>query len=147
MQSLDDARPLEKLLSANDHELRVDAAESLARLGKSSGIAGLERLVYDPDPRVRRRAAAAMGEIADASFLPALIALLDDRADVRRSALASLPRVTGKSPPATDASATPTATNGAENDPRSVSAAEAADSPQDEARRWKQWYREQTTQR
>ncbi len=115
---MDDSRPLERLLAASDHELRVDVAESLARLQKPMGVAALERLAYDPDPGVRRRAATAMGQTPDASFVPALIAMLDDRSDIRRAALTSLPQVTGKQPQGTEDS-------------------------QSDALRWKQWYQSQ----
>jgi HEAT repeat protein len=118
LQSLDDSRPLERLLAASDHGLRVDVAESLARLRKPAGCAALERLAHDPDPGVRRRAAMAMGQEPDVSFVPALIAMLDDRSDIRRAALTSLPRVTGKQP-------------------------QAAEDPQSDALRWKQWYQAQ----
>jgi HEAT repeat protein len=130
LQSLDDSRALEQLLAATDHELRVDVAESLTRLRKPAGGAALERLTHDPDPRVRRRAAVAMGQVPDESFLPALIALLDDRPEIRRAALASLPLVAGKQPPVAD-----------------QNTAAPADGPASEAMRWKQWYRSQVTLR
>ena len=130
---LDDPRPLEHLLAATDHLLRVEAAESLARLHVPSGVTGLERLAYDPDPAVRRAAAAAMGNVPDASFLPALVRLLDDRPEIRRAALVSLPRVAGRELPAAPASA------------NSGSSPPPIETPISEARRWKEWYGQQTT--
>jgi HEAT repeat protein len=127
LNSLDDTKPLARLLAAPDHELRVEAAKALAHLGAEAGIAALERLTYDADPKVRRAAAVAMGEVPDASFLPELIRLLDDRPEVRRAALVSLPRVAGREIPA---SALP---------------APAGASPESDPQRWKEWYRRQTT--
>ena len=48
LPSFDSPRPLEAILDTPDHTLRVEAAESLATLGYSSGTAALERLAYDP---------------------------------------------------------------------------------------------------
>jgi len=118
---LDDPRPLEKILAADDHALRVEVAESLARFGFPSGIAALERLGYDAAPKVRRLAAVAMGRAPDRSFVPVLIHLLDDRPEVSKAALESLPRATGRDLP----QATST----------------AIDLEQNPIRRWKEWYR------
>ncbi|HEV2971446.1 MAG TPA: HEAT repeat domain-containing protein [Pirellulales bacterium] len=127
LNSLDDTKPLARLLADPDHELRVEVAKALAHAGADSGIAALERLAYDADPHVRRAVAAAMGEVPDASFLPDLIHLLDDRPEVCRAALASLPRVAGNAIPASD------------------STAAAGSSPESEPQRWKEWYRRQAT--
>jgi HEAT repeat protein len=75
---------------------------------------------------VRNRAAIAMGETPDPSFLPDLIHLLDDRPEIRRAALASLPRVAGRECPDAEAS-TSTTTHASE------------------AERWKEWFHSQTT--
>jgi HEAT repeat protein len=75
---------------------------------------------------VRNRAAIAMGETPDPSFLPDLIHLLDDRPEIRRAALASLPHVAGRETPATKAST-------------------AATAHASEAERWKEWFHSQTT--
>ena len=123
LDRLDDPRPLERLLASDDHELRVEVARSLAHFGTASGIAALERLAFDPDPKVRRAAAAAMGESPDPSFVPTLIHLLDDRLEIRRAALCSLPRVAGHDAPA--AASPPT-------NPLS---------PDSLAHRWKEWFR------
>ncbi len=96
LRSLDDPQPLEVFLAASDHHLRVAAAEALAMVGVISGPAALERLTFDPDPKIRLAAAMAMGAAPEASFLPDLIHLLDDRAEIRRAALAALPRVAGR---------------------------------------------------
>jgi hypothetical protein len=67
-----------------------------------------------------------MGETPDPSFLPDLIHLLDDRPEICRAALASLPRVAGRETPATNAST-------------------AATARASEAERWKEWYHSQPT--
>jgi HEAT repeat protein len=121
LPSLDDPRPLEKILAADDHALRVEAAEALARFGFPAGNAALERLGYDAAPNVRRSAAAAMGRISDRSFVPVLIHLLDDRPEVAKAALESLPRAAGRDLP-----------------PVSALAIEPKQSP---IERWKDWYR------
>ena len=121
LPSLDDPRPLEKILAADNHALRVEAAESLARFGFPSGIAALERLGYDAAPKIRRLAAVAMGWISARSFVPVLIHLLDDRPDIAKAALESLPHAAGRElPPAS---------------------AIAIDSKQSPIERWKDWYR------
>jgi hypothetical protein len=74
----------------------VEAAVALTRLGDPSGPDALERLAYSSDDAVRLQVAAAMGELARAEFLPALIRFLDDRQSIRRAALESLPRVAGR---------------------------------------------------
>jgi HEAT repeat protein len=134
LPTLNDSRPLEQLLSATDHELRVAAAESLCRLRRPSGVEALTRLASDPDSRVRREAAVAMGEAPDPAFLPLLIRLLDDRPEVRRAALLSLPMVTGQQQP------TATVVPAAAYQPDTAS----VESPQIVAKRWKDWYRSQT---
>jgi HEAT repeat protein len=128
LDSLDDLRPLEGLLTSPDHELRVEVAAALARFGADSGKAALERLAFDPDPKVRRAAAVAMGEAPDPSFLPDLIHLLDDRPEIRRAALTSLPRVVGRDAPFSgSASELPVKT--------------AAAPSSDESQIWKDWFR------
>ncbi len=137
LPTLDDSRPLEQLLSVTDHELRVAAAESLCRLQKPSGVEALTRLAGDPDSRVRREAAAAMGSAPDPAFVPVLIRLLDDRPEVRRAALLSLPKVTGQQQPTT--AVVPAAAY------QSVTA--SVEGSQNDAQRWKDWYRSQSAPR
>jgi cyclophilin family peptidyl-prolyl cis-trans isomerase/HEAT repeat protein len=58
---------------------------------RSSGAGELERLVRDPDPGVRRRAALAAGRVADPALVPALGNLLNDpEVEVRRMAAFAL---------------------------------------------------------
>ncbi len=121
LRSLDDPQSLEAFLASEDHHLRVAAAEALAMLDVVSGPAALERLSFDPDPKIRLSAATAMAAAPEESFLPDLIRLLDDRAEIRRAALAALPLVAGQDLP-TDAT-----------DPAAATAAARA-------RLWKQWY-------
>ncbi len=57
--------------------------EKLARIleledGRTSGAGELERLLHDPDPGVRRRAALAAGRIGDVSLVPPLVLLMND---------------------------------------------------------------------
>ena len=99
------AEPLRRLLASPSQWLRLDVAVALARLGDASGPAALDRLAYSNDPAVRRQAAVAMGEIGDPSFASTLVRLLDDQQAVRLAALASLPKVTGRSPPEPDGQA------------------------------------------
>ncbi len=87
---LDDTRPLERLLAAADHLLRVDVAQSLAEVGAAAGPPALVRLTYDLDPHVRQSAAVAMGAVPDASYVAELTRLLDDRPEVRQAAKVSL---------------------------------------------------------
>jgi HEAT repeat protein len=126
LDSLPDTGPLERLLANPDHQLRVEAAKTLVHVGANSGVAALERLAFDTDPKVRHWAAMAMGETPDPSFLPDLIHLLDDRPEICRAALASLSRVAGRETPATNAST-------------------AATARASEAERWKEWFHSQTT--
>ena len=105
--------------------VRVEAATALARLHIEQGTATLERMALDTDAEVRLRAAVAMGEIANPAFLPALVAMLGDAAEVRQVAMASLARIAG-------------------NDVGSAPVTEKPDGepPTDEqrAQRWRLWY-------
>ncbi len=121
LPSIEDPQPLESVLGADDHALRVEAAAALARFGYPSGIAALERLGYDAAPKVRRLAALAMGRAADRSFVPVLIHLLDDRPEVSRAALESLPHAAGRD-------LLPAATLAENSQPNPI-------------QRWKDWYR------
>jgi cyclophilin family peptidyl-prolyl cis-trans isomerase/HEAT repeat protein len=70
--------------------------ERLARLllledWRSSGAGELERLLRDPDPTVRRRAALAAGRVGDAALVPALVELMNDpEAEIRQMAAFAL---------------------------------------------------------
>jgi HEAT repeat protein len=131
LDSLENRVPLERLLNCADHQLRVEAAAALAHVGADSGSAALERLAFDPDPKVRRAAAVAMGEVPDKLFLPDLIRLLDDRPEIRRAALTSLPRVAGD-----DAARCVSASDSSE---KSVALSSSAT---EESQRWKEWFRD-----
>ncbi len=101
-----DLTPLAELTARDDRECQLAAAVALTRFGDERGRAALERLAYDPDVKVRIRAARTMGELAEPEFTATLIALLDDELGVRRAALTSLPLVTDRAPKiAADASA------------------------------------------
>jgi HEAT repeat protein len=144
-RQLDDTAPLMRLLAGRNHLLRAEAALALARLGMPEGSAALERLTYDPDLAVRRRAVLAMGELRDPLFLDLLVAQLDWRNDasIRRAALIALPQVVGfdaadvadgelaagDEVAAADAMATGTETRDS-----------AAPGDQSREQRWQRWY-------
>ncbi|MGC3970273.1 MAG: HEAT repeat domain-containing protein [Pirellulales bacterium] len=73
-----DPTPLEKLLTSRSTVLRFETARTLHINGFTTGGDALERLAHDVDPEIRRRAAAAMAETGDKSFLPTLVDLLGD---------------------------------------------------------------------
>jgi aminopeptidase N len=52
--------------------LKQEAALDLGRAGGAAAAASLEKALFDPDPRVRRAAALALGECGEASSTPAL---------------------------------------------------------------------------
>lgn len=122
LPSLDDPRPLENILAAQNHALRVEAGEALAQFRYPSGIAALERLGYDSSPHVRLLAAGAMGRAPNRSFVPVLIHLLDDRPEISRAALESLPRAAGHDLPSANSL--------------------ASDAVPNPIQRWKDWYRD-----
>lgn len=97
---LADTRPIAALLTSPDKMLRIAAASTLSRLGSVEGPAALERLAFDPDLNIRREAAVAMGHLADPQFIPTLLRLLDERADISRAALNSLHQAAGPDAPA-----------------------------------------------
>jgi HEAT repeat protein len=79
-------------------EVRDAAASALARIGEM-GEAALRTLLADEDPAVRRRAAAALGEVLreQPASVAALVAALDDAdAVVRITAAESLWKTTRK---------------------------------------------------
>jgi hypothetical protein len=93
--ALADSRPLENQLATKNKLLRIDVAESLARLNVPSGPEALLRLSGDNDLEIRRQVAVAMGALQDPRFAASLVRMLDDGLGVRHAALASLPRVAG----------------------------------------------------
>jgi len=125
-EQLENPLPLLRLLASRDKQLVLASAKTLARQGHTSGHDALERLAYDPDSRLRRQAAAAMGEIAHPRFAGTLIKLLDDQLGIRQTALKSLPQVAGK-----DVAAT-----GEEERPAMA----------ERIRRWKSWHAREVRQ-
>lgn len=100
---LADPAPLEALLNSPDKWLQLEAARSLARLGAPRGVAAVERLAYDSDPEICRRAMDTMGEVADPEFLPALVDRVgESREGIGPAAARALERIVGQPPPATD---------------------------------------------
>lgn len=101
-----DLTALADLLARDDQDCQLAAAAALTCFGDERGRAALERLAFHPDPKVRIRAAHAMGESAEAEFAATLIALLDDDLGVRRAALVNLPLVTNHALSAEEAATT-----------------------------------------
>ncbi len=92
---LPDTEPLEQLLAAKDHAIRVEAATSLCKAGSHAGAAAISRLSYDADPAIRQQVAESIGSLGDRQFLSILIRFLDDARSVQRAALIALPKVVG----------------------------------------------------
>jgi HEAT repeat protein len=126
---LDDPRPLVNLLASSEKQVRIEAGVALARGGATQGAAALERLAIDADPETRLRAAKVMGELADAEYLPTLMALLADRSEIQRAALHSLAQVA----PAESA----TALKAVDDDGIPLP-------PSEQVRRWQRWYESRT---
>lgn len=95
LERLDEIEPLKRLLVHRNELLRLEVAAALTRLKDPAGPTALERLTYSSDPAVRRQLAVVLGEVGGPESLSLLIRLLDDRPDVRRAALESLPKVVG----------------------------------------------------
>jgi HEAT repeat protein len=112
---------IEALLLASDKTIRLEAAESLARLGSEKGPAALQRLALDSDPAVRRQAALVMGQLRNPQFTPVLIQLLDDQGGVCQAALVSLAQIVGR------------------DVTRSSDPAEPPPRPAEVIQRWKEW--------
>ncbi|HVX11252.1 MAG TPA: HEAT repeat domain-containing protein [Pirellulales bacterium] len=93
---LQDASPLEGLLTTTDRPMRLAVANSLAILDSPQGLQALELLARDTDADTRRRAAQLMGSLGDRRYTETLISLLDDTLGVRTAALASLRQVVGR---------------------------------------------------
>ena len=92
------AQALKSVLQTGNASLRLRTATALVRLGDPAGAAALRRLAHHADPQIRRETARAMGRSGDAGFIAVLIRMLDDRAGVRREALASLTLLSGYNP-------------------------------------------------
>jgi HEAT repeat protein len=92
---LDDTSSLERLLTARNELVRLEAAATLTRLGHPAGLPALERLACSDDAVVRRQLATILGETTNPRVVPLLIRLLDDRPEIRRVALESLPKAAG----------------------------------------------------
>ncbi len=98
--SVPDVVALESLLTAGDRTLRVSVAESLSCLGSRQGPPALVRLTYDQETKIRRLAAAAMGQAAvqmrkrdievPRDWPAELQRLMNDRPEVRHAAEESL---------------------------------------------------------
>lgn len=84
------ARKFAAALSADRPELRMAAANALARLGEANAVPKLVDAMEDPDPRVRLRVCHACGALADPRAVPALTKRLDDHARVRHAAANAL---------------------------------------------------------
>ncbi len=120
-----DTKPLERLLTTHDREIRLAVTESLVILGAESGPRSLELLAHDNDIDTRREAAQMMGRHADRRYTETLIGLLDDTLGVRTAALTSLPLVVGRDV-ADRPDAPPTSTL-------------------ERVERWKKWWRSEST--
>ncbi len=96
LDHLDEIEPLRRLLANRNELLRVEVAAALTRLQDPAGLPALQRLAYSTEPAVRRHLAIVLGELANRETVPLLIHLLDDRPDIRRAALESLPKVVGQ---------------------------------------------------
>ena len=84
------ARKFARALDAERPELRIAAANALARLDEPSALPAIVDALADPDPRVRLRACYACGTIADPRAIPGLTERLDDEPRVRRAAANAL---------------------------------------------------------
>ena len=71
-------RSIRRLQKSGDEEARLEAAESLGGTRARLATGDLETGLRDPSPAVRSASARALGEIADASSLPALLSALND---------------------------------------------------------------------
>lgn len=84
------ARRFARALEADRAELRIAAANALARLDEPSVLPAVVGALSDPDPRVRLRACHACGTFADPRAVPGLTERLDDEPRVRRAAANAL---------------------------------------------------------
>lgn len=89
-EQLDDPQPLRWLLRSDDGLIQLTAATALVRHHDADGVLALQRLAADPDPNIRILVANQIGRLGQQKLTAILIAMLDDRAVVRRTALDSL---------------------------------------------------------
>ncbi len=118
-----DTASIKKLLMSQNSSLQLETAVALARMGDRDGDAALRRLTFDDDPQIRLEVARAMGRSGNPLFVADLVRLLDDRAGVRREALAALE------------------TLAPENSPRQ--SRQGNETTAQRVALWKQWYAEQ----
>jgi HEAT repeat protein len=135
---LADHAPLEKMLAASDHSLRLDAAVALSRWKVESGRAALERLAVDGDPKIRRTTAQAIGALGETEMIPTLIKMLDDQQDIRRAALLGLRSITGSNTSPMESAVRQAGLQAPVDRPDEISAPLV-----EQAQRWKEWYRTQ----
>ena len=93
-----DTGQMKKLLLTGNAALRLQTAVALIRLGDPDGADALRRLADNDDPRIRIEVAQEIGRVGDRTFIPILIRFLDDRAGVRREALAALEKISNQNP-------------------------------------------------
>ena len=84
------AKKFARALKSDRPELRMAAANALARLDEPSTLPAIIDALEDEDPRVRLRACHACGSFANPRTVPALIERLDDEPRVRRAAANAL---------------------------------------------------------
>lgn len=84
------ARRFAHALRADRPELRMAAANALARLDEPATVPALVTALGDDDPRVRLRVCHACGSIEDPRTVPGLIQRLDDRPRIRHAAANAL---------------------------------------------------------
>lgn len=94
---------------------------NLTAVARQQACSMLERMSMDADLAVREQAAQAMGEIADPIYLPTLMALLGDQAEVQTVAMNSLEKIAG---------------------PEASPAAGQSLSHDEKVRMWQLWYRD-----
>jgi HEAT repeat protein len=84
-----------KSLKSKDSLARSAAAENLGRLGPQAkfAIAGLAERLLDTDPKVRSKAALALGQIGSAAVPELIIALRNPDKYVRREAVWALAKI------------------------------------------------------
>ena len=121
-EAIDDPRPLVELLVTPDKSLRAEVALALARLQIAEGAAALQRLALETDLQVRRASRPDWAKLGDAAYVPVLIAMLEDRADVQRAAVRSLQQIIGADAGTVDSTKPETLDQ--------------------QVRRWRQWHRD-----